>query len=92
MVVTSLNPDVPYQKCSDEKNRLATQTCLQGLMVAAATKDFRNTAMPLLAKFVRHFSLMAIVQQHGALITWINQSFQVMDTRCDCQTNYSLSV
>ena len=65
-LVTSLSPETAYVKCVDEKNRTAAQICLQGLMVAAATKDFRKSAMPLLAKFVRHFSLMAIVQQGGA--------------------------
>ncbi|OQV12189.1 Transformation/transcription domain-associated protein [Hypsibius exemplaris] len=64
-VVTALTSDIPYAKCTDEKSRMATQTCLQGLMVAAATKDFRTAALPLFAKFVRHFSLMAICQQSG---------------------------
>ncbi|XP_055352903.1 transformation/transcription domain-associated protein-like isoform X2 [Paramacrobiotus metropolitanus] len=65
VVHQNINLDTPYPKCVDEKNRFAVQMCLQGLMVACATKDFQPIAVPLKTKLVRHFCLMAIVQQHN---------------------------
>lgn len=54
----------PY-KCRDEAARRVHQTALTAMLVAAAIKELSKSVLPSLVTIVRHYTLVAVVQQSG---------------------------
>lgn len=55
----------PHYKCPDSQARQTHQTALTAMFVAAATKDVRQSVLPTMVAVVRHYTMVAIVQQAG---------------------------
>ncbi|KAB7505950.1 Transformation/transcription domain-associated protein [Armadillidium nasatum] len=65
-----IESDIPnlngqYYKCPDEKARKVQQTALTAMFVAAAVKDLRNEVFQTMVALVRHYTMVAVVQQAG---------------------------
>ncbi|XP_077870553.1 transformation/transcription domain-associated protein [Saccoglossus kowalevskii] len=60
-------PSQPLYKCPDNIARKTCEQALTALIVAATIKDLRSSSLPFMANIVRHYTLVAIVQQCGPL-------------------------
>ncbi|XP_058058029.1 transcription-associated protein 1 isoform X2 [Anopheles bellator] len=49
----------------DKRARATTQTALTSMVVAAATKELRQSVLPTMVAVVRHYTMVAIAQQAG---------------------------
>jgi len=63
----------PHYKCPDAQARQVHQMALTGMFVAAAIKELRQSVLPTMVALVRHYSLVAIVQQAGPFPTSAKQ-------------------
>lgn len=54
-----------YYKCSDEKARRVHRTALTAMFVAAAIKELRKNVLQTMVALVRHYAIIAIIQQAG---------------------------
>lgn len=55
----------PSFQCSDKQARHVHQTAVTAMFVAAAIKELRQAVLPTMVSLVRHYTLVAVVQQAG---------------------------
>ncbi|XP_070565955.1 transformation/transcription domain-associated protein-like isoform X2 [Ptychodera flava] len=60
-------PTQPLYKCRDIVSRTTCEQALTALIVAATIKDLRSQSLPFLVNIVKHYTLVAVVQQGGPL-------------------------
>ncbi len=64
----------PSYKCADSQARSVHQMAVTGMFVAAAIKELRQSVLPTMVALVRHYTMVAIVQQAGPFPTSAKQS------------------
>ncbi len=64
----------PHYKCSDAQARHVHQMAVTGMFVAAAIKELRQSVLPTMVALVRHYTILAIVQQAGPFPTSSKQA------------------
>ena len=52
-------------KCPDDSARQVHKTALTAMLVAAAIKELSKAVLPTMVKIVRHYTMVAVVQQAG---------------------------
>ncbi|XP_019648042.1 PREDICTED: transformation/transcription domain-associated protein-like [Branchiostoma belcheri] len=58
-------PPSPLYKCPDSMARKAFEQALAGAMMCAVIKDLRASSLPFVANIIRHYTMVALVQQCG---------------------------
>ncbi|XP_077979126.1 transformation/transcription domain-associated protein-like [Glandiceps talaboti] len=69
-------PSQPMYKCRDSVCRSTCEQALTALIVAATIKDLRTNSLPFMVSVVRHYTLVAVVQQAGPLPVTSRQDVQ----------------
>ncbi|XP_055838887.1 transcription-associated protein 1 isoform X2 [Episyrphus balteatus] len=64
-VEANINVLPTYYKSDEVQARQTHQTALTGMLVAAATKELRESVLPFMVSVVRHYTMVAVAQQSG---------------------------